>query len=108
MTLAELNTVLRATNLPVAYVAFADTESSPAPSMPFITYESIASVNFIADGIVYHPVDEVEISLFSKIKDITNETNIESALATAGLFWQKESSFDEDESCFITTYTIEI
>ena len=103
MTLAELKTQLDTSRLPVAYEHF---DESSVPAMPFVCYAEVSSDNFAADGVVYLPVKVIEVQLFTKIKDISAEAALEGAMS--GLFWQKESEWDEDELCYRVIYTIQI
>ena len=105
MTLAELNTVLATTNLPVAYQAF---PADKVPAMPFIVYMELGSDNFGADNVVWHSAARVEIDLLCKTKDGALESVLETVLTNAGIFWERESDHNDDEDCYVTTYNIEI
>lgn len=105
MTLAEFNIILKSTNLPVAYLAF---NAKDCPDMPFITYQETGSNNFGADGKVYQPIKQIQVDLFTKNKNITAETKLETALNDAGFFWQKVQTVDDDEACQRYTYEVEV
>jgi len=105
MTLAEYAAVLETTGLPVAYLAFDETD---VPEMPFITYQETGSNNFGADGKVYQPVKQIQVDLFSNKKDIVAETKLEEAFNNASIFWQKVQTVDDDEDCQIYTYETEV
>lgn len=105
MTLAELNTVLAGTNLPVAYLAF---PADRAPEMPFIVYQETGSDNFGADNIVYASAMKVQIDLLTKLKNRTLEEQIEATLTGAGIYWERTPEYDDDEACYRVIYDIEI
>lgn len=105
MTLAELNTVLSGTELPVAYLAFP--EDDP-PELPFIVYEEVGSDNFGADNKVWHSAMRVQIDLLCKTKSRATEELLEAALTDADIFWERESSYDDEEDVYRIIYDIEI
>lgn len=105
MTLAELKTVLAGTQLPVAYQAF---PADNPPAMPFIIYQETGSNNFGADNIVWHSAMRIQIDLLCQKKNKTTEALVETALTNAGIYWERESSFDDDEDYYRTTYDVEI
>lgn len=87
----------------VAYRAFPIGE---APELPFICYLATNSNNFVADNKVYHKIQEVDIELYTRNKDITSETLVEDALDANGIVWEKYEEFIDSENCFQITYTI--
>lgn len=105
MTLEELNTVLAATELPVAYLAF---PADHAPEMPFIVYQETGSNNFGADNRVYFSGMRIQIDLLTKKKDRATEELLEGILTDAEIYWERVPEFDEDEACYRVTYEIEI
>ncbi len=105
MTLAELYTVLSGTGLPVAYLAFS---ADNPPELPFIVYQETGSHNLGADNIVWHSATRIQIDLLTRTKSRATEQLLEDALNDAGIFWERESSFDSDESVYRMTYTVEI
>ncbi len=105
MTLAELKTVLLTTGLPVAYQAFPATS---APRMPFIVYQETGSDNFGADNKVWSSASRIQIDLLCAKKDRPTEEALEAVLDTTGIFWERESDYDDSEDCYRITYDIEI
>lgn len=103
MTLAELKAQLETTGYRVAYHHF---DESDAPTMPFICYVENSSNNFIADDQVYQRFREFDIQLFTKKKDETAESKVETALSS--FVWSKDCEFYEDEICYRTIYNIQI
>lgn len=53
-----------------------------APELPYICYIVAYSNNFSADGVVYQPIDHVQIELYTKDKNPEAEDRVESALST--------------------------
>lgn len=104
MTLAQFAAVLQTTKLPVVYLSFGEND---CPEMPFVTYFETATDNFAADGKVYHIIKQVQVDLWTAKKDTTTEALLESAFDTAGIYWNKEMDFDEDEQCMRATYSLE-
>jgi len=105
MTLAELYTVLSGTGLPVAYLAFS---ADNPPELPFIVYQETGSHNLGADNKVWHSATRIQIDLLSRTKSRATEQLLEDALNDAGIFWERESSYDSDEIVYRITYTVEI
>lgn len=108
MTLAEIKTLLEGITGfqgKVAYYAFPVGE---APALPWIVFYEEGSNNFAADGIVYQPITDVTIELYSKHKDPTSEAAIESSLTNAGIFYEKTEAYLDDEHCFMEIYEIEV
>lgn len=105
MTLEELKTVLAGTNLPVAYLAF---PADDPPNMPFLVYEETGSDNFGADNIVYTSAMMIQVTLFTIKKSRSTEILVENALTNAGIYWERTSSYEDDEHCYMTIYDLEI
>lgn len=89
----------------VVYYAWPENE---APPLPFICYVERDSDNFIADGIVYSPANQIDIELYSRLKDPASEVAIEAALTDAGIIFEKSCDYITSENCFLTTYEIEV
>ena len=105
MTLAELNLILQNTGLPVAYLAF---PADQAPTMPFIVYQETGSDNFGADNVVWHSNMRIQIDLLCYRKSRETEESLETVLTEAGIYWEREVIFNDDEQCYRTTYDITI
>lgn len=103
MTLSELYTQLKTSNIPVAYDHFPEAD---CPDPPFIVYRVIGTDNFGADDAVYQKVLRVEIELITIGRDAAAEEALEEALAFT--FWDMTDTFSDDERVWSTYYTIEI
>lgn len=89
----------------VAYYSF---PVGKAPKLPFIVYMATNSNNFIADNKVYHKIQEVDIELYTKNKDIVSENLIEDTLDSNSIVWEKYEEYIDSENCFQITYTINV
>ena len=78
----ELLQILSETQIPFAYHHFAEGES---PEPPFICYLLPGSNNFSADGKVYYKINEVHIELYTDLKDLAVEQQLEDVLDEHGI-----------------------
>jgi len=106
MQLEDLGTILEDV-LPgkVVYLAWPVGE---APPLPFICYAAIDSDNFAADNIVYFSRTSVQIELYTANKDLTTQGALESALTSAGVFWERSEDYIESEHCYEIVYEVTI
>ena len=104
-TLNEIKVILERTHLPVAYHHFAEGES---PGPPFIVFLSPGSHNFSADGIVYQKIDRLDVELYTDQKNPVAEQTLESALDSAGLFYDKEETYIDSEKLYEVLYEMEV
>lgn len=104
MNLSDLNTILLTTGLPVAY-GFFPKEEGVVP--PCITYELAFTENFGADDRVYSPFSRVDIFLFQKNKGEA-EADLEDALDSYYIYWEKTEAYESDEGAFQTIYEVKI
>ena len=74
MTLQEVNSLLKQTRMPVAYGYF-----NKPQKLPYILYRVSYSNNFGADNVVYHPINHIQVELYTKDKDLTAEGKVEQA-----------------------------
>ena len=106
MTLTELKAVLESA-MPdkVTYRAWPVNE---APQLPYICYFATGSDNFGADNIVYHSATPVRIELYEETKNLTTEGTFESALTSAGIYWDRDETYLDDERCYLIIYEVTI
>lgn len=109
LTLAELAAVLDKV-LPsrVVYRQWHANDPNTPTAPPFIAYYEAEDANFAADGIVYQPLTEVNIELYTANKDLTLEGQLEAALTKAGLFYGKYEDYVDDERLYLITYNVMI
>ena len=101
--LKEFKNLLEKSGLPVAYREF---PKNDAPELPFICYNETGTNNFPADGIVYHVTNQIDVELYTKIKDLEVEDKVEKALSS--FFWNKTETYLDDEMCFQIVYELEV
>lgn len=100
----ELLQILSETQIPFAYHHFAEGES---PEPPFICYLLPGSNNFSADGKVYYKINEVHIELYTDLKDLAVEQQLETVLDEHGIFYNKSETWIESEKLYEVLYTFE-
>jgi hypothetical protein len=93
----KLVSYLNEMGLPFAYDHFAEGE---AVDPPFMCYLLPASNNFSADGKVYFKANEVHIELYTDIKDLSVEQNVETVLDRHGIFYEKSEVWIESEKLY--------
>ena len=98
----ELLQMLNETQIPFAYHHFAEGES---PEPPFICYLLPGSNNFSADGKVYYKINEVHIELYTDLKDLAVEQQLEDVLDERGIFYNKSETWIESEKLYEVLYT---
>jgi len=101
----ELLKILSETQIPFAYHHFAEGES---PEPPFICYLLPGSNNFSADGKVYYKINEVHIELYTDLKDLAVEQQLEDVLDEHGIFYNKSETWIESEKLYEVLYTFEM
>lgn len=108
MTLSEVSEMLNSITgfkNKVTYRAF---PVNKAPELPFICYLDTYTDNFFADNKVYTIIQELDIELYSQLKDITSEALIEAAFNSHGLTWQKSEEYISDEDMYEVVYTVTV
>ena len=101
----ELLQILSETQIPFAYHHFAEGES---PEPPFICYLLPRSNNFSADGRVFYKINEVHIELYTDLKDLAVEQQLEEVLDEHGIFYNKSETWIESEKLYVVLYTFEM
>ena len=108
MTLAELKKILDTAGFPVAYSHFTATIEKPVPNPPYICYLSTGSNNFMADGIVYKKIDNVDIELYTNKKDLVAEGKLEKALDDNEIPYDSIETWIESEKLFQKIYEVRL
>lgn len=108
MSLNELATLLQ--SIPefsgkVAYYAFPEGD---APELPYIVYLETGEKNVLADNTVIYRLINVDIELYTALKDPRLEKTVEDALSTAELIWIKDEDYLDSDRCYMITYTVAI
>ena len=91
--------------LPYAYDHF---EEGEVPKAPYVVFLFPASDNFSADGKVYCKINELNIEMYSEIKDPESEELIEAVLDEHGLFYQKTETWIDEEKLYEVLYEMEV
>ena len=105
MTHNELMEMLEESGLPIAYDHFAEGE---APDPPYICFLYPASDNFGADGRAYYKINQVNVELYTNLKDPDLENRLETVLDRHGLFYEKSEVWIESERMYEVLYEFEI
>lgn len=108
MKLEELKTILEAAGFPVAYSHFVESDNEPLPEPPFICYLSTYSSNFSADDSMYYPMQNVQIELYTHLKDLDAESRVEAALNANNIPFGTTEAFIESESLFQKIYEVRL
>jgi hypothetical protein len=106
--LEELKEILDQTGIPVAYSHFVESENQPIPDPPFITYLVTDSANFFADNQVYIKIQNVQIELYTDLKDLEAEANIERILNENEIPFGTSEVFIESEDLFQKIYEVRV
>lgn len=101
----ELLQMLNEMQLPFAYHHFAEGE---AVEPPFICYLLPGSNNFSADGKVYHKINEVHIELYTDLKDLAVEQQLEDILDEHEIFYNKSEVWIQSERLYEVLYSFEM
>jgi hypothetical protein len=101
----KLLAILAEIGIPFAYDHFAEGES---PEPPFICYLLPETNHFAADGIAYFKINEVNIELYTDIKDLDVEQRIEAVLDQHGIFYAKSEVWIESERLYEVLYSFEL
>ena len=105
MTYEAIVGMLKETGLPVAYDHFAEGES---PDPPFICFLFPSSDNFAADGKVYQRIDNLQIELYTDLKDPPLEARLEAVLDGHGVFYDKTETWIESERMYEVLFSTQV
>lgn len=105
MTYDEITGMLEQTGLPLAYDHFKEGE---APAPPFLIFLFPRSNNFSADGRVYQKIDELNIELYTDLKQPDVEAQLEAVLTQHEIVYNKSEVWIPDEKLYEVLYTMEI
>ncbi len=101
MTHVKLFNALKEINIPVAYDHF-DSPVTP----PFIVYRESNFEGFYADDVNYYDLDNFEIELVTKTKDLALETLVSNKLKENDIPYIKSSIWDNSEKIYHIIYEI--
>lgn len=106
MRLSEIADMLDEIGVPVAYRAFEEDGTAPAP--PFVCYLFPNSNPEQADNINYAKIEELDIELYTSYKDFELEERIETVLTGHDLSFSREETYLSDEKVQMTTFITEV
>lgn len=102
--LSNLKSILDLLQIPVAYSHF-----NTATELPYIVYYETGTDNVFADNKVFKQCKSVEIELYTSIKDVTLEEQLETLLNNNEIPFDKISeTYIDDEKMFESVYQIEL
>lgn len=109
MTRGQINAMLKAVGLPVAYDHF-DTNDDDRPSgPPFICFLYPNRDDFAADNRNYVRITALRVELYTDAPSFDLEDSLEAALDAAELAYSKSGpDYIDDERMYITTYETEV
>ena len=105
MKFEEITAMLDETGYPVAYDHFTEGE---APDPPFIVFLFPKSNNFSADGKVYQRIDELNVELYTDVKQPELEARLEAIFDDHELFYEKTEVWLPEEKLYEVLYVTEI
>ena len=91
--------------LPSAYHHFVEGE---APEPPFLVFLYPKAANFAADGIAYFKINQLDIELYTDLKQPDLEEIIEAVLLKYGIFFGKTETWIESEKLYEVLYEMEV
>lgn len=106
MTLTDLKNTLSSISTFQTKVTYRAWPVGKAPKLPFICYLATDTQNFDADNIVYHKIQNVAVELYTAKKDVASEALVEDKFAEAGIVWDKDETYLDDEDCYEIIYSI--
>ncbi len=110
MSHEEVLKMMEEMGLPFAYDHFVEGE---APEPPFLVFLFAVFLypradNFSADGIAYFKINELDIELYTDLKNPELEEAVEAVLLRHGIFYGKSEVWIESEKLYEVLYEMEV
>ena len=105
MTYQQIDRMVDSIGLPYAYHEFKN-KTKQAP--PYVIFEYTGDNDFHADNKNYQEITVLEISLYTREKDIYTEAIIKQILTNNDLVWEWDSSYVDSEALHRTTFYTEV
>lgn len=105
MTHEEVVAMVEEMGIPSAYDHFAEGES---PDPPFICFLYPKAEEFGADNIVYHSFNQLDIEVYTDLKDPVLEAKVEEVLSAHELFYHKSEVWIEEEKLYEVLYELTV
>jgi hypothetical protein len=108
MKLTEFKALLDQSGYPVTYSHFTPTTNKPVPAPPYICYLVNNDPNFIADNKVFHKISDINIELYTVMKDLVTEAKLEKILGDNEIPYVSYETYIESEKMFQKTYEVRL
>jgi len=108
MTLEGLYQSLKEIGYPVFYSHPTVNDHNPPPTPPYLTYLFSYSNDIIADNVNYIDVSQMQVELYTKIKDPSAENRVQGKLKDLELPYYKHETFLDSENLFQIIYEIQL
>ena len=105
MSPEEVLKMMEEMGLPFAYDHFVEGE---APEPPFLVFLYPRADNFAADGIAYFKINQLDLELYTDLKQPELEEVIEAVLLKHGNFYGKSEVWIESERLYEALYEMEV
>lgn len=103
MTLQELFQALKSIGYPVSYGSFA-----VPVTPPYLIYQFAYSNDFMADGMNYLEVSNLQVELYTEYKDPAAEKKVQDKLKELKLPYTKIETYLESEKLYQIVYEIQL
>lgn len=105
MTREEVYTMVQSFDLPCAYYEFPDgTEQAP----PFVVWFFSENTDVMADDSNYVDKEDLNIELYTSIRDFELEKTVEDVLSANGFSFAKEAAYIDAEKMWQISYEMEV
>ena len=105
MTRKEISQMIASVGLPYAYYQFPeDTPQTP----PFICFFFSSTDDVFADDTNFQKIEQLNIELYTNVKDFTLEDSLEEILKTNNLTYYKEENYIDSEKLYQIAYEMEV
>jgi hypothetical protein len=108
MNLVEFKRILDLTGLPFTYSHWKATPENPVPAPPYICYLVVDSPHMMADNMVYHKINDVNIELYTTKKDLAVEATLEKVLDDHEIPYDSSETFIDSEELFQKIYEVRL
>ena len=105
MTYREISQMIASSGLPYAYYQFPEDTPQAAP---FICFFYSNSDDVFADDINYQGIAQLNIELYTNVKDFETEAVLEDILKNHELTYYKEESYIDSEKLYQIAYEMEV
>lgn len=105
MTFEEVKTIINSIGLPAAYFSFPEKE---APALPYLIYFYPEMRPETADNTHHAQICSLNLELYAETKDFDVESSVDTALLNAGLVFEKEETYLNDEHMYEVIYLMEV